>query len=73
MFHLIIYIMNLTDFDFSRPKVRLNGEVLSKFALAKAMCSLPGCYWRFNCYVIYNDYYSYKEIRNALLSYISNS
>ena len=56
--------LNKFDFDFSRPRVRRNGRVLDKMALAMLLDSLrPYSYFS----TILYEVTSYVEMRNLLV------
>jgi len=55
-----------TNYDFSRPRVRKNGIVLDKFALARELDSFcPLLHWR-----VFYDTFTYVELREQLIRYI---
>lgn len=70
--NFLLFKVGEYTFDFSKPKVKINGVSADKFTLASCMCHLPGCYHRFQCYSLFNTFYTYKEIKSALLNYLVN-
>lgn len=66
--------MAITDFDFSRKKVRFQGRVLDKYSLAsyahELLISLGyGYYNKFHVAHISPECFTYKEIRDDLLAF----
>ena len=61
---------NIGQFDFNRPKVRLNGEVLDKFSLIQRMIDLD--FKKYYYRLMYAmETHTYVELRSELLDYLN--
>lgn len=54
-------------YNFAGKKVRKNGKVLDKYGLALELREVLG-YNRSLCYVIYNNQFSYQELKHRLFT-----
>lgn len=67
-----IFNIGSDSLDFSKSKVRLNGKCIDKYHLAYYMVHLPGCYYKFLHFEVYNSQFTYNEIKQALFNYVNN-
>ena len=65
----MILTSNVGQFDFNRPKVRLDGRVLDKYSLISVMRGLDShFYWRL-MYAM--DTHTYQDLREELIEYLT--
>lgn len=66
----MVYSSNIGQFDFTRPKVRLNGEVLDKFSLIHRLIDLD--FKKFYYRLMYAmETHTYKELASLAEDYLS--
>lgn len=70
----VFNIYNLKGFnmyDFSKKKVRKNGVVIDKYPLGLELKDVLG-YDRGLVYDVYNDAFTYSELKDALIGEVKN-